>query len=136
MTHSRGCTGIEMMSITKVVRRFTDYKYHIRLVLMVISHSFFFSLRVSPFLFLRLRKIEEKRGTKCPRSPSKEVSLAPSSAPTPSLPPSGLSPPLGSPPEVSSRCPRSPVFEQGGSSERNSMVDLSSEDEDILPYTS
>jgi hypothetical protein len=50
----------------------------------------------------------------------------PDSAKTPPLAPSGSPLPLASPSEVSSRCPRSPVLEQGGSSGKALVVDLSS----------
>jgi hypothetical protein len=36
-------------------------------------------------------------------------------------------------PEVSSSCLHSPVFEQGGTSERIPVVDLSSDEEDLIP---
>jgi hypothetical protein len=53
----------------------------------------------------------------------------------PPLTPSGSPPPLGSPSEISSRCPCSPVFEQGGSSEMVHVVDLSSSlnEEGLIP---
>jgi hypothetical protein len=70
--------------------------------------------------------MEDKRGTKLARSLSKEGSPSPSGAPTPPSAPSGSPSPLGSPPEVSSRYPRSPEFEQGGSSGKAPVVDLSS----------
>jgi hypothetical protein len=68
--------------------------------------------------------MEEKRGIKRVRSPSKEGSPSPSGAKTPPLAPSGSPPQLKSPPEVSSCCPRSPVFEQVGSSGKAPVVDL------------
>jgi hypothetical protein len=55
---------------------------------------------------------------------------------TPPLAPSGSSLPLGSPSEISSRRPYSPVFEQGGPSEKVPVVDLSSDEEGIIPDTS
>jgi hypothetical protein len=70
--------------------------------------------------------MEDKRGTKCVRSPSKEGSPSLSDAPTPPSAPSGSLPRLGSPPEVSSCRPHSSVFEQGGSSGKAPEVDLSS----------
>jgi hypothetical protein len=60
--------------------------------------------------------MEDKRGTKRARSPSKEGNSSPSSAKTPPLAPCGSPLPLKSLPEVSSHCPCSPVLEQGGSS--------------------
>jgi hypothetical protein len=80
----------------------------------------------------------DKRGTKRSLSPSKEGSSSLSSG---STPPSTLSrSPL--PPEslleISSCRPCSPVFEQGGSSEKVPMVDLSSssDEEGLIPDTS
>jgi hypothetical protein len=70
--------------------------------------------------------MEDKRGTKRARSPFKEGSPSPDSAKTPPSAPSRSPPPLTSPPEVLSHRPRSPVWEQGGSSEKASVVDLSS----------
>jgi hypothetical protein len=82
--------------------------------------------------------MEDKRGTKHSRSPSKEGSPVPSRVPTPQLTPSGSPPPLGSLLEVSSCRPRSPVFEQGGPSEKVPVVDLSSysNEEGLIPDTS
>jgi hypothetical protein len=82
--------------------------------------------------------MEDKRGTKLARSLSKEGSPSPSGAPTPPSAPSGSPSPLGSPPEVSSRYPRSPEFEQGGSSGKAPVVDLSSssDEEGLIPNTS
>jgi hypothetical protein len=70
--------------------------------------------------------MEDKRGIKHARSPSKEGSPSPSGAKTPLPAPSGSPPSLKSPPEVSSRCLRSPVWEQGGSFGKALVVDLSS----------
>jgi hypothetical protein len=50
--------------------------------------------------------------------------------------PSGSPPPLGSLSEVSSRQLPSPVFEQGGPSERIPVVDLSSDEEAFFLDTS
>jgi hypothetical protein len=82
--------------------------------------------------------MEDKRGTKCSRSPSKEGSSLPSDDSTPPSTLSGSPPPPGSPSEISSRCPCSPVFEQGGPSEKVLMVDLSSssDEEGLIPDTS
>jgi hypothetical protein len=75
--------------------------------------------------------MEDKRGTKHSRSPTKEGIPLPSSVPTPPLAPSGSLPPLGSPPEVSSRRrPRLLVLEQGGPFEKAPVVDLSSSSDD------
>jgi hypothetical protein len=67
-----------------------------------------------------------KRGTKRALSSSKEGSSLPSGAKTPPPAPSGSPPPLKSPSEVSSRCPDSPMWEQGGFSGKAPVVDLSS----------
>jgi hypothetical protein len=82
--------------------------------------------------------MEEKTGTKRSRSPSKEGSPAPSSVPTPLPTPSGSPPSLGSSPDVFLRRPRSPMFEQGGPSEKAPVVDLysSSNEEGLIPDTS
>jgi hypothetical protein len=82
--------------------------------------------------------MEDKRGTKRARSPNKEGSPAPSDAPTSPSKPFGSSPPLGSPLEVSSRRPRSLVFEQEDSSRQAPVVFLSSssDDEGLIPDTS
>jgi hypothetical protein len=98
-------------------RCFTGYIYSSRLAVIAIYHFFTFRFGFSSSL-PHLTTMEDKRGTKRSRSPLKEGSSSPSSASM--LPPSpsrSLSPP-GSPPEVSSCCLRSPVFEQGGPSER------------------
>jgi hypothetical protein len=70
--------------------------------------------------------MEDKRGIKRARSPSKEGSPSPDGVKTPPSAPSGSPPPLMSPLEVSSCCPCSPVLEQGGSSGKTPVVDLSS----------
>jgi hypothetical protein len=62
--------------------------------------------------------MEDKRGTKHTHSPTKEGSPSSDVAKTPP-------PPLTSPPEVSSCHPRSPVWEQGGSSGKAPVVNLS-----------
>jgi hypothetical protein len=61
----------------------------------------------------------------------------PSDAKTPPPTSSRSPPPPGSPSEVSSHRPRSPVFEQGGPSEKTLVVDLSSssDEEDHIPDT-
>jgi hypothetical protein len=68
--------------------------------------------------------MEDKRGTKRTCSPSKEGSPVLSDAPTP--------------PEVSLRSPHSPVFEQGNSSRKAPVLDLSlsSNEEGLIPDTS
>jgi hypothetical protein len=103
--------GIKMTHITVAARCFPGYKYLLHHALIAISHSFFLSRFGFTFLTLRSRTMEDKRGTKHAHSPSKERSPSLSDAPTPPSAPSGSPPPLGSPPEVSSRRPRSPVFE-------------------------
>jgi hypothetical protein len=70
--------------------------------------------------------MEDRRGTEHARSPSKEGSPSPDGAKTPPPTPSGPPPLLTSPSEVSSRCPHSPVWEQGGSFGKAPVVDLSS----------
>jgi hypothetical protein len=80
--------------------------------------------------------MEDKRGTKRPRSPSREGSSVPSSVLTPPPALSGSSLPPGSPLEVSSCRMHSPIFEQGGPSERIPVVDLSLDEEDLIPDTS
>jgi hypothetical protein len=82
--------------------------------------------------------MEDKRGLKREHSLSVEGSHAPSDAKTPSPGLSGSPPPPGSPSEVSSRHPRSLVFEHGGSSRKAPVVDLSSssDEEDLIPDTS
>jgi hypothetical protein len=102
------------------------YKYLLHLVLITISQFFFLSRLRFTFLALHSQSIEDKRGIKRARSPSKEVSPSPDGAKTPLPAPFGSPPPLMSPLEVSSRCPRSPVWEQGGSSEKAQVVYLSS----------
>jgi hypothetical protein len=79
--------------------------------------------------------MEDKRGTKCSHSPSKEGSSSPSSVSMLPPSPSRSPPPPGSLPEVSSHWLRSLVFEQGGPSERVLVVDLSSDVEDFFPDT-
>jgi hypothetical protein len=82
--------------------------------------------------------IEDKRGTKRSRSPSKEGSSSPSGSSMPPLALSRSPPRPGSPSEVFSRHPCSLVFEQGGPFEKVLVVDLSSSsDEDsLIPNTS
>jgi hypothetical protein len=77
--------------------------------------------------------MEDKRGTKSPHSSSKEGSSSPSNVSTPPPTPSGSPPPPGSPSEVSSCRHCSVVFEQGEPSERIPVVDLSSDEEDLIP---
>jgi hypothetical protein len=71
--------------------------------------------------------MEDKRGTKhAHHLPSKEGSPSLNGAKTPPSVPFGSSPPLTSPLKVSSRCPYSLAWEQGGSSGKAPVVDLSS----------
>jgi hypothetical protein len=93
------------------------YIYLLHLSLIAISHFFTFRLGFSSLL-LHLTTLEDKRGIKCPRLPSKGGSSSPSSVATPPPAPSESPPLPGSPPEVFSRHHRSPVFEQGGPSKR------------------
>jgi hypothetical protein len=82
--------------------------------------------------------MEDKRGTKHPRSPSNEGSSSPSRVSTPPPTSSRSSPPLGSLLEVSSCRHCSPVFKQDGPFEKAPMVDLSSflDEEGLIPGTS
>jgi hypothetical protein len=70
--------------------------------------------------------MEDKRGTKCERSPSAGGSPLPGDAGTPPPAPSGSPPPPGSPSVASSRRPCSLVFEQGNASGKIPMPDPSS----------
>jgi hypothetical protein len=82
--------------------------------------------------------MEDKRGIKRERSPSAEGSPVPSDAKTPPPVPSWSPSPLRSPSEVASRYPCSPVFEQGGPSEKAPVIDMSSslDEEDFIADTS
>jgi hypothetical protein len=82
--------------------------------------------------------MDDKRGTKSSCSPTKVGSSSPSRGSTPPLVLSGSLPPPGSPSEISSRHPSSPVFQQGGPSEKDPVVDLSSssDEEGLIPDTS
>jgi hypothetical protein len=82
--------------------------------------------------------MEDKRGIKCEHSPSPEGSPSPSDAKTPPPVPSESPPLSGSTSEISSRRSHSPVFEQGGPSEKASMIDLasSSNEEGLIPDAS
>jgi hypothetical protein len=112
-----------MMSITIAPRRFTGYKYLLRLTQITISHFFFISHLGFTSLALHLQSMKDKRGTKRAHSPSKEGSSSSSGAKNPPPAPSGLSPPLKSPQEVSSHCP---AHRCGGSSRKALVADLSS----------
>jgi hypothetical protein len=81
--------------------------------------------------------MEDKRGTKRSRSPSKEGSSSLSSGSTPPSASLGSSRPPGSLSEISSCRPCSLVFEQGGPSEKVPVVDLSSssDEEGLIPDT-
>jgi hypothetical protein len=82
--------------------------------------------------------MEDKRGIKREHSPFVEGSTLPNDAKTPPSAPSVSPPPSGSPSEVSSRRPCSPVFEQGNASGKTPMTDLSSssDDENFIVDTS
>jgi hypothetical protein len=81
--------------------------------------------------------MEDKTGTKHPRSLSKEGTPSFSSASTPPPASSGSPPPPESPSEVTSCRYYSLVFEQDQPSERITVVDLTSdEEENIIPDTS
>jgi hypothetical protein len=80
--------------------------------------------------------MEDKRGTKHSHSPSKEGSSSSSSgASTPLSSLSGSVPPPVSPLEGSPHRPPSPVREHDRPSETIPVVDLSSDEEEILPDT-
>jgi hypothetical protein len=115
-THSSGWAEIIRMLIIVAVRCFIGYKYLLRLSLITISQFSFLSWLGFTFLILHLQSMEYNRGTKRAHSPSKEGGPLPDGAKTPPPAPFGSLPPLMTPPEVSSRRPRSPVLEQGGSS--------------------
>jgi hypothetical protein len=130
--------GNEMTPITVAVRRSSDYKYLIHSPLRTITHSFpLFALGL-PSLALSSPSMENQRGIKHERSPSPEGSPLPNNAKTPPPAPSVSPPPPGSPSEISSRCPCSPVFEHGGSSEKASVIVLSlfSDEENFIANTS
>jgi hypothetical protein len=96
--------------------------------------AFLYSFHLGFFSLLLLATMEDKRETKRSRSPSKGGSSSSSSGLTPPPAPSGSPPPPRSSTEVSSHCPYPPVLEQGGPSEKISVVDLSSSDEeDLIP---
>jgi hypothetical protein len=114
MTHSSMRAEIEMTHITIAMQCFMCYKYLIRLTQITISQFFFHSRLGFAFLAIRSQSVKDKRDTKCARSPSKEESSSQDSAKTPPPTPFGSPSLLTSEPEVSSRCPRSPVWEQGG----------------------
>jgi hypothetical protein len=117
--------GTETTPITVLARCLPGYKYLIHSALMIISHSSFSRLG---FLSLALGLLvkEDKRGTKHPCSPSAEGSPSPSDAKTPPPAPSMSPPHLGSPSEISLRCPRSLMFDQGGPSGTILVIELSS----------
>jgi hypothetical protein len=79
--------------------------------------------------------MEDKRSIKRSRSPSNEGSSSPSGGSTPPPLPSGSPPTPGSPLEIFSCHPCSPVFGQGGPSEKVPVVDLSSssDEEGLTP---
>jgi hypothetical protein len=101
----------ELKRCPLATRRFTIYKYLFRLALITISHFFFLSRIGFTFLTFCSQSMENKRGTKRACSPSKEGTPSLDGAKTPSLTPFGSPPSLTSLPEVSSRCPRSPMWE-------------------------
>jgi hypothetical protein len=113
------------------------HKYLILLALITILHSFTFLLRVFLSLLL-LAMMEDKRDTKRSCSPSKEGSSSLSGVSTPLSVLSRSLPQPGSPLEGSSSRPNSTVLEQGGSSEKFPVVDLSSssDGENLIPDTS
>jgi hypothetical protein len=120
--------GNETTPIIVAVWRPLGYKYLLHSPPRTISHSFPSSLPCLgfPSLVLGFSTMEGKRGIKQERSPSIEGSPAASDAKTPPPAPSRTPSPPGSPIEVCSRRPRSPVLEQGGPSGTAPVVDLSS----------
>jgi hypothetical protein len=118
----------EIAPITVAVWRPPSYKYLIRSPPRTISHFFPLSLPCLGFPSpdLSFSTMEGKRGIKRERSPSAKGSPAASDAKTPPSVPSGTPSTPGSPAEVCSHHPRSPVLEQGGSSGTAPVVDLSS----------
>jgi hypothetical protein len=121
---SSGCAGTKMTHITVVVRHFTSYKYLIHLVLITISQFSFLFWLLFTFLVLHMQLMEDKRCTKHAHSSSKGGSPSSYDAKTPPPASFGSLPLLMSPSEVSSHCPRSPVWEQGGSSGKAPVVDF------------
>jgi hypothetical protein len=125
--------GTEMTPITVAELHVPGYKYLLCRALMTISHSFFFRLG---FLSTTLHSLamEDKRGAKHRCSPSAQVIPSSSETKTPPPVPSGSPPPVpsgsppppGSPMEISSCYPCSPVFEQGGPSGNIRVIELSS----------
>jgi hypothetical protein len=67
----------------------------------------------------------DKRGIKRERSPSVDGSPMANDAKTPLPVPSGSRSPPRSPSDVASRHPHSPLFEQGGPSEKAPVIDMS-----------
>jgi hypothetical protein len=129
-----------MTLITVMTWRFPGYKYLIRSLLGTISHSS--DLSISRLGFPSFAPcfpiMEGKRDIKRERSPSTKGSPMASDAKTPLPAPSGTQSPLGSPIEVSSRCPRLLVLEQGGPSGKALVIDLSLslDEEDSIADTS
>jgi hypothetical protein len=82
--------------------------------------------------------MDDNRGIKRERSPSVEGSPLPDDSKTLPPMPSGSPPSPGSPSEVSSRRPCSPMFEQGNASGKTPMIDLSSssDEENFIVDTS
>jgi hypothetical protein len=127
----------ETIHVTVAARCLPSYKYLLHSMLMIISHSSFSRLGfLSPAL--GLLGMEDKRGTKRPRSPSAEGSPSPSDAKTPPPVLSGSPPPPGYPSKISSCRPHSPVFEQGGPFGNIPVIELSSssDEEDLFTDTS
>jgi hypothetical protein len=120
--------GNETAHITVAVWHPPSYKYLIRSPLKTISHSFHSSLPCLGFssLVLGFSTMEGKRGIKEEHSPSVEGSPMASDAKTPPPAPSETPSPPGSPVEVCSHRPHSPVLEQGDPSGTAPVVDLSS----------
>jgi hypothetical protein len=125
----------EMALITVAVWCPLGYKYLLRCLPRTISHSFLSSLLCLgfPSLILGFSIMEDKRGIKRECSPSMEGSPTASDAKTPPLAPSGTPSPPGSPTEVCSHRPRSPVLEQGGPSGAAPVGDLSSPQDEGNP---
>jgi hypothetical protein len=82
--------------------------------------------------------MEDQIGIKCESSPSIEGNLSPNNTKTPPSAPSGSPPSPGSLSEISSHCSCSLVFEQGDSSGKALMINLSlsSDEENFIADTS
>jgi hypothetical protein len=128
VAHSSGCAGIETMPITVVLQCSTGYIYSS----LLIQHFPSFSSRVYSLL-LHLSAMEEKRGIKRSRSSTSDSSSSLSRSSTPPPSPSVLMSPPVLPPEASPCWPPPPVREHSEAPKAMSVVDLSSNEEEIFP---